>query len=274
MPYAVLDQIGGERVAALFSSLRKGDVAAKRRPLSEKSVKNVRTTLAKILATAEEWGELASKPRLPKVKVPDPKWDHLTAEESDKVIAAARSPEERALLMFALRTGARAGEQRAIEWADLDWHNRQVIIRKSLAANSDEVGHTKSGKERRVPMRDALMAALKEIRGLRHLQGGRVFALPNGKPYSLDQLHERLWSSCRRAGVREVRWHDLRHSFASQLIASGVDIVSVQRWLGHSSIAMTMRYAHLAPGAGDAIEVLDRAPRCREIAAPTPQNGK
>ena len=64
------------------------------------------------------------------------------------------------------------------------------------------------------------------------------------------QLHERLWTACRRAGLRKVRWHDLRHSFASQLVIAGVPLRQVQDWLGHSTIAMTMRYSHLAPGSG------------------------
>jgi site-specific recombinase XerC len=53
-----------------------------------------------------------------------------------------------------------------------------------------------------------------------------------------------------RAGLREIRWHDLRHSFASQLVSSSVPIRQVQEWLGHSTITMTMRYSHLAPGSG------------------------
>src|SRR5262249_33091697 len=134
-----LDEIRGARVAALFSTLRTGDVAAGRKPLSPKSVKNVRTTLAKILASAVEWDLLEVARKLPKVKVPDPKWDHLSFEETDAILAATRTPEERTLLLFALHTGARAGEQRVIEWGDIDWHSRQIVIRKSLAANDDEV---------------------------------------------------------------------------------------------------------------------------------------
>ncbi len=75
---------------------------------------------------------------------------------------------------------------------------------------------------------------------------------------SLNQLHERLWGACRRAGLREIRWHDLRHSFASQLVTAGVPVRQVQEWLGHSTITMTMRYAHLAPGSGaDLIQALE-----------------
>jgi integrase len=76
------------------------------------------------------------------------------------------------------------------------------------------------------------------------------------------QLHERLEGACRRAGLRRIRWHDTRHSFASQLTSAGVPLRQVQEYLGHSTITMTMtmRYAHLAPNDGaDMRRALDRA---------------
>jgi site-specific recombinase XerD len=79
-----------------------------------------------------------------------------------------------------------------------------------------------------------------------------VFCRADGKSLTLWQLHERLWGACRRAGLREVRWHDLRHTFASQLVTAGVPLRHVQGWLGHSTMMMTMRYSHLAPGNGAA----------------------
>ena len=63
----------------------------------------------------------------------------------------------------------------------------------------------------------------------------------------IGQLHETLWRSLKRAGLREIRWHDLRHSFASHLVAAGVPLNVVQARMGHSTILMTMRYSHLAP---------------------------
>ena len=72
----------------------------------------------------------------------------------------------------------------------------------------------------------------------------------DGKPFTIWQLHERLWSACRRAGPRQIRWHDLGHSCASQLAGAGVPLNQIQHWLAHSTITMTMRYVHLAPGSG------------------------
>jgi integrase len=78
-----------------------------------------------------------------------------------------------------------------------------------------------------------------------------VFSVtPTASPLTLWQLHERLWGTCRRAGLRRIRRHDCRHSFASQLVIAGTPLRQVQEWLGHSTILMTMRYAHLAPGVG------------------------
>jgi site-specific recombinase XerD len=74
-----------------------------------------------------------------------------------------------------------------------------------------------------------------------------VFADIAGKMLRIGQLHECLWRTLKRAELRWVRWHDLRHSFASHLAAAGVPLNVVQARMGHSTILMTMRFAHLAP---------------------------
>ncbi len=104
-------------------------------------------------------------PRLPKVKAPDPKWDFLSPGESMQLLAAEGDPEKRTLLLFALRTGSRAGEQLALEWGDIDFANKQVVLCRSMALG--QVVPTKSGRERRVPLTDELVAALKAHRHLR-----------------------------------------------------------------------------------------------------------
>jgi integrase len=234
-----LDEIKKEnldRFAALLVREKK---------LSSKRTKNVLATLRRILVSAVEWEVLPVLPRFPRIKTTESPFDFFTREESDKLLSVARSPEERAILMFAFHTGARAGEQLAFEWPDLDLYNKLLVFRRS--STNGIVGPTKSGKERKVPLTASLEAALRTIR---HAKGPRVFCNPDGKPLTLWQLHERLWGSCRRAGLRRIRWHDCRHSFASQLVMAGTPLRQVQDWLGHSTIVMTMRYSHLSPGGG------------------------
>jgi integrase len=252
-----MDQIDGELVARFFAHLRK--VKASGRVRSEKTIKNVRATLRRILASAMEWKEISTIPELPKVKVPESQRDFYTREETDSLLAACRGEEERALLLFAIRTGARAGEQIAFEWGDIDWHRHEVVFRRSSTRGL--VGPTKSGRIRKVPMTAGLEATLRKVK---HLRGRLVFCRMDGAPLTIDQLHEHLWGVIRRAGLRRVRWHDLRHSFASQAVIVGVPVTQVQAWLGHSTITMTMRYAHLAPGSGSNwIERLEIAPSQR-----------
>jgi integrase len=113
--------------------------------------------------------------------------------------------------------------------------------------DDDLQGPTKYSKGRRVPLTRELEAALKKAR---HPKGDLVFSRTGGGYLEADQFRHVLEAACKRAGVRRVRWHDLRHSFASNAVASGVPLNVVQAWLGHSTIAMTMKYAHLAPDGG------------------------
>lgn len=169
------------------------------------------------------------------------------------MISGARTPDARLLILFALRTGARASEQLALRWGDIDWHGHKVVFQRSSIRGVE--GPTKSGRVRHVPLTPELEG---ELRGARHLKSQRVFCRADGKPLTLWQLHNVLETACRRSGIRDIRWHDLRHSFASQLAMRGLPIRRIQEWLGHASIQMTMRYAHLAPN-GDAhlIAMLD-----------------
>jgi integrase len=246
-----LDRIDARAVSRLFAELRgKG--------LAPKYIKNIRATLRTILATAVKWDVIEKLPELDRIKVPEVGFDFFNAEEAQKLIEAGRNEDERVILLFALRTGARAGEQLALEWGDIDWVNRKVIFRRSRTG--DHVGPTKSGKHRRVPITSELGLALKQLklRSAGNEQSPLVFCR-GGQRLTLWQLHEHLWGTCRRAGLRKIRWHDLRHSFASQLVQANVPLRQVQEWLGHSTITMSMRYAHLSPEAGDRlIHALDR----------------
>jgi integrase len=268
-----LDEIKREALDAFFAkvrqSARRGRNKQDGRTLSSKSVKNVRTTLRRILMSAVEWEILDRMPMLPKVKVSDSPWDFLTKEETAILLDVVPDPERRTLLLFAIRTGARAGEEIALEWGDLDFANG--FVKFSRSSTRGQVGPTKTGRERKIPLTAELAAALKAIR---HLRSKLVFCNDDGSALSLDQLHERLWTACRKAGLRKIRWHDLRHSFGSQLAAAGVPLRQVQEWMGHSTITMTMRYMHLAPGGGrELIGVLDTC-RAKPVQNELAERGK
>jgi integrase len=230
-----LDEIQGEPVAGLFAAMREAGARSK-------TVSNVRATLAKLLASAVEWGVLPAMPKLPRVKVEDPPWDFLTSDEAARLLDGARDDSERLLLSFAMSTGCRAGELLALTHSDLNLTAGLVTFRKS--ASWGVVGPTKSGRERRVPLTATLRGTLAHrMRAPEAL----VFTRADGSPLKLDDLHTILWRACRVAGLRKIRFHDLRHTFASALVAANVPLRQVQAWLGHSSLRLVERYAHLSP---------------------------
>ncbi len=244
-----LDEIKREHLDRLFAGLRTREDR-----IGEKSIKNISATLRRIFASAVEWEVLKEAPALPKIKVPATGFDFYTIPETEQLLNAAIGS-DRALLTFALHTGARAGELRAMDWQGIDFRSRLVIIRRSLAANTRTIGPTKSGKTREVPLSARLGALLEPLAGARD---ALVFARPNGQPVTLTHLHDRLRAVSSKAGLRKTRWHELRHTYASHLVMRGIPLRVIQGLLGHSSMAMTERYAHLAPGGGDAvINVLD-----------------
>lgn len=251
-----LARIDVEALAKLVKALKDAE-------LSLKSIKNVLATLHRILSAAVKWNCLAKLPEFPKIKPPEPEWDHLTVAEVDALLSAARDDRDRLLLMFAAKTGARAGEQLAAEWGDVDWTRGTIRFQRSHTRG--ETGGTKSGRHRTVPLSPALLSALRASGAPR---GQRlIFVDDDGKQLRIGQLHECLWRTLTAAGLRDIRWHDLRHTFASNLVAAGVPVPTVQRWMGHSSIVMTMRYAHLAPDAGlSMIGALDSSPNGEGVA--------
>jgi len=236
---------------------------AEPKKLSPKRVKNIMGTLHTILASAVEWGVLDRLPKFPQVKCSVPSFNFYESAEVGALIASARE-DERVLIMFAAHTGARAGELLALEWSDLDLKSKLVTFRRSRTGGIT-TDSTKSRKPRPVPLSDSLAAALKAHQ---HLRSTLVFCQEDGTHLTLWHLHGALERAARRAQLRLLRWHDLRHSFASNLTIGGTPIRQVQEWMGHASITMTMRYAHLAPNGGrQYLSALDAPPAARQEAA-------
>ena len=108
-----------------------------------------------------------------------------------------------------------------------------------------------------MPLGEEVRAALKAHR---HLRGQYVFGSLDGAMWTKGEAKGPLWKACRKAGLRTIGWHVLRHTFASHLAMRGAPLKAIQELLGHSTIQMTMRYAHLSPEVGrEAVRLLDRA---------------
>ena len=154
----------------------------------------------------------------------------LSPEEETNLLAAANEP-MRTMLVVALHTGMRLGKILTLPWTCVD-------LERALIS----VINPKNGKVRKIPINEVLLRAL-EIRRKTTGNGVFVFADPEtGKPWGSVKTAFR--ASLRRAEIPRIRFHDLRHTFATRLNARGVDLLTIKELLGHSNIAMTMRYAH------------------------------
>jgi site-specific recombinase XerD len=106
-----------------------------------------------------------------------------------------------------------------------------------------KAAYAKNGESRSVPMNDVLTTTLQKIR-MNKIATGPVFCNRNGMPYR--SFRTAFEHAVRQADIMNLRFHDLRHTFASRLVMGGVDLPTVQALMGHKEISMTLRYTHLS----------------------------
>lgn len=164
----------------------------------------------------------------------------------------ARRPHLVNFIRLGLHTGCRRGELLGLEWSRVDRSRRLLRL---------EAEHTKAGRRRVVPLNDEAMAALdgqREWLRRRGIVSPWVFGLAPDR--RITTFQKGFKAACRRAGIEDFRIHDMRHTFASWLVMAGVSLYVVKDLLGHSSITVTERYAHLSPDQGrSAVQLLLRA---------------
>lgn len=223
--------------------------------LSPKTINNHLTVLRRMFSEAVEREYVDRIPKVVWLKVPEAEFDFLTFEEADRLAEVARrEPMWHAMITTGLKVGLRLGELRALTWDDVDLVAGRVLVRRS--AWKKIVGTPKNGRTREVPLSGD---AVRVLRAHRHLRGELVFCREDGSMLTKEECKHPLWRTCRRAGIRRIGWHVLRHTFASHLVMRGAPLKAVQELLGHASIEMTMRYAHLSPDVRrDAVALLDR----------------
>jgi integrase len=177
----------------------------------------------------------------------------LTTGELEKLTAAVPDdllgPTDRILFTTAAMTGMRKGELQALRWMDVDWSAQVIRVRRSYSFG--EFTTPKSQRAARaVPMSERLASQLEDHRSSSSYPGERdlVFAHPRtGKPYDASKILKRFKRAMSNAGLREARFHDLRHTFGTQMAASGAPLRFIQEWMGHRDYKTTSIYADYAP---------------------------
>jgi integrase len=161
---------------------------------------------------------------------------------------------DRSMYLAAAMTGMRQGELLALPWMDVDWLAGRVRVRRSFVRG--QYGAPKSKRSTRsVPLADRLASELDRLhRGSSYdADSDLVFAHPEtGKPLDRSKLLKRYKAALKRAAVREVRFHDLRHTFGTRMAAEGVPMRTLQEWMGHRDLKTTLVYADYAPSAREA----------------------
>jgi integrase len=184
--------------------------------------------------------------------------DAFSPEEVHALVRAAMTAQDASLFMTAAFTGLRQGELLALQWRDVDFAGEVIRVRRSFNAHGG-LGTPKSGKVRSVPMVPDVARALASLAARPSFTGEEdlVFAGEVGSFQDASALREQYRTALRRAGLRPLRFHDLRHTFGT-LAVRRAEIPAVQAWMGHADIQTTMRYVHHR-NRGDEAKLLAQA---------------
>lgn len=229
-----------------------GDRCVTVRPLGPKSINNVLSIVHDMLETARRRGLVESVPSVEWLALEQQDFDFLTFDEATQLIKAADG-DWLPMIVVALRCGLRQGELLGLQWSDVDL--KKGLLRVKRTVYRGKVGSPKGGKWRDVPLSDDAIRALKAHR---HLRSDWVFCSLDGARLSENKCRKPLARIVKRAKLRHISWHVLRHTFASHLAMRGVPLRHIQQLMGHSTVQMTERYAHLMPEVTrDAVRLLD-----------------
>ena len=201
--------------------------------------------LKHLFKTAIKWEYLYENPAQPVklLRENNRRIRYLTKDEIDHLMTVS-SQHLKPILVMAINTGMRRGEIFNLQWNHVDLKNRII-----------EVADAKNGARRFTHINDTLLNTLQLLP--HRIDTPYVFPGKNGG--RLTDIKKPFLNARKRAGLDDVRFHDLRHTFASHLVMAGVDLTTVKELLGHKSTKMTERYSHLSPKhKADAVRVLDR----------------
>ncbi len=225
----------GNRPIGQITHAELQDWQARKRQINKPATVNrIMCRLRHMLNKAVEWQLLEESPmrRLKFLRENNARLRYLSLEECDRLIAGCVAPHLKAIVTIALHTGMRSGEIRSLNWGDLDFDSGFLIIRDS-----------KNGEARHVPMDSTVVNLFCNYQRT----AGSDFVFTNAAGGRIGWLQHGFRKALVRAGLSDLHFHDLRHTFASQWMMAGGELYALKDILGHKTIAMTQRYAHLSP---------------------------
>jgi integrase len=244
-------------------------IAVKRKTLAIKTIRNHVNTMHSVfeLGMRKGWCErnpvkLADRPTLKKTET---RIQYLEQPEVEKLLAASYPDDgfgriEPTLYLTAAMSGLRQGELLGLRWRDVDFEARKLRVVSPYVRG--EFGDPKStGSGRSVPMAERVAVALSELheRSVYARQRDLVFCHPeSGKPLDRSKLVRRFKQALESAGVHQITFHELRHTFGTRMAAAGTPLRTLQHWMGHADSKTTQVYAHYQPSEQEA-DAVDRA---------------
>ena len=259
----ILPEFGGMELA----DIRFEDVQmfisrkAKEGMLSAQTIKHLTKPLNGIFKYAVQSGYLRENPAqyVETPRIPQQEMDFLTRDEIRPFLE--HTPTRwYPLFLCSIMTGMRRGEVLAMRWANMDWNRGCYFVKEGLSKYGPQFQELKSLRSKRaIDLSPTLLEALKEHRarqneeklrlGPKYRDHDLVFCTKTGTPLDADNLVKRTFNGILKdAGIRQIRFHDLRHTYASLLISQGESPKYIQNQMGHASIKTTLdRYGHLMP---------------------------
>ncbi len=207
--------------------------------------------LRHVFETAVVWKWLEDNPaaRIPREKVRNCIERWLTAEEEERLLKACPDWLWK-IVVFGLNTGFRQGEILSLNWKQVDWSRKAILFWEQ-----------KNGGRDLIPLNEGALNVLKDRSKIRTLGSELVFLTSNRTKYLARNVFEAFKIACKKAEIENLRFHDLRHTFATRLVQDGVDLYTVQRLGRWRSLSMVMRYAHHnAESLRSGMEAVNRLP--------------
>jgi integrase len=247
----VLPELGHLKLSAVDHVTLQDFADRLARTLDASTVRNTLSPVQALMRRAVKRGVIAVNPAVGlELQAPQGRRDRVASPTEAAALLAALADGDRALWGSALYGGLRRGELRALRWDDIDLDANVIRVARSWDDVDGAIEPKSRAGLRTVPIPSALRGLLVEHRLRRGGHGeDLVFGHSDGRPFEPSSVRRRALTAWKRAQLDAIGLHECRHTFASLMIAAGVNAKALSTYMGHSSVTITFdRYGHLMPG--------------------------